>query len=155
MAGVYDKDSKKVVGLVFRPNAWSANTVYYYRSSSDYDVVVPTVFKGLYYKVINPGMSGATEPVWSTTVDDIVTDNGIQWQAVAYNLMPPTESITASTWAASNSVTTASPSFTANTTQVKITAVPAGVDSFTLTNHYVKSNGEEDDVTLLFKVAER
>jgi hypothetical protein len=155
VAGYHDKDSKRLFGLKFKPPIWAADTVYYVWDTDYFDIVIPTVFKGLYFKVTNPGLSGATEPVWPTLVGDTVNDNGIIWEAVAYNLMPITETISDSTWTASNSVTISQQNFTASTTQVRIDSVPAGVDSFTLTNHYVKNNGEEDDVTLLFKVAER
>lgn len=153
--GYYDKDSIRTFGLIYRPNTWLANTVYYARSSDDYDIVVPSIFTGLYFKADNPGKSGATEPVWPTTVGTTVTDNGIVWEAVAYNLIPPTESITASTWTATDSVTLSGTSFTSNTTQVIVSAVPVGTATFSITNHIVKSNGEADDVTLAFKVAER
>ena len=155
IAGYHDKDSKKLVGLRFKPAAWTSGTLYYVWNTATYDVVIPTVFKGIYFRATNPGLSGATEPTWPTLVGDTIEDNGIIWEAVAYNLMPITESISGSTWTASDSVIISQQAFTASTTQVRIDAVPAGVLSFTLTNHYVKNNGEEDDVTLLFKVAER
>lgn len=155
VSGYHDKDSKRILGIIYRPSVWTAATVYYVRGESDYDIVVPTTFKGLYFKATNPGLSSGTEPVWPTTVGGTVTDGGIVWEAVAYNLMPPTASITTSTFTASDGVTLTSPSFTGGTTQVTISAVPAGVTSFTLINHTIKSTGEEDDVTLSFKVAER
>ena len=155
IAGYHDKDSIRVMGIIYRPTTWLTNTVYYARSADDYDITVPSVFTGLYFKANNPGKSGAVEPIWPTAVGDTITDNGIIWEAVAYNLMPPTESITGSTWTPTDLVTLTGPSFTASSTQVTISAVPAGVTSFSITNHTVKSNGEADDATLQFKVAER
>jgi len=155
IAGYHDKDSIRPVGIIYRPEVWAQNTVYYARSADDYDIVLPTVFKGLYFKATNPGKSGTTEPTWPTTVGETVTLDGIVWEAVAYNLLPPTESITSSSWVASDSVTLTAPSFTANSTQTVISAVPAGVSMFTITNHTVRSNGAAEDVTLQFKVAER
>jgi hypothetical protein len=154
VAGYHDPDSKKVIGIVYKPSTWAANTVYYARNADDYDIVIPTVFAGMYYKVTNPGKTGATEPVWPTTVGEAVV-SGPTFEAVAYNLMLPTESIVTSTFVATDGVTLTIPTFTAGTTQVMISAVPTGVNSFTITNHTVKSNGEEEDVTLYFKVAER
>lgn len=151
--GYHDKDSKRIIGLIYRPDTWAANTVYYVRSENDYDIVVPSVFKGLYFKATNPGKSGASEPAWPTTIGDTITD-GVTWEAVGYNLMPPTVSISISTFTASDGVTLTAPSSTSNTTQVTISAVPSGVSSFTVTNHTIKTSGEEDDVSLLFKVSE-
>jgi len=152
--GFHDRDNKRLVGIIYRPDVWAANTVYYVRAVDDYDVVVPTNFKGLYFKAISPGLSGAVEPIWPTTVGETVTD-GVTWEAVAYNLLPPTESIVTSNFTATDSVTLTNSSNTANTTQTMISAVPAGVTVFSITNHIVKSNGEENDITLQFKVAER
>jgi hypothetical protein len=155
VAGFHDRDSKRIIGIIYKPATWVTGTVYYRRSDDDYDIVLPTVFKGLYFKANNPGLSGSTEPVWPTTVGATVTDGGIVWEAVAYNLMTPTTTISTSTFTASDGVTLISPSNTAGTTQVTISAVPAGVASFTITNHTVKSTAEEEDVTLLIKVTDR
>lgn len=46
-------------------------------------VVVPTAANGFYYRVIGPsagGTSGATQPVFPTTIGAIVQDNDIKWQ---------------------------------------------------------------------------
>jgi hypothetical protein len=155
VAGYHDKDSKRIIGIIYKPPTWAAGSVYYVRSTDDYDIVVPTTFKGLYFKATNPGLSGGTEPTWPTAIGATVTDGGITWEAVGYNLMPPTVSITTSTYTASDGVTLASPTSTGGATQVTITAVPAGVTSFSITNHTIKSTAEEDDVSLLFKVADR
>lgn len=155
VSGVHDPNSKRYIGIIYRPDTWQPSTVYYKRFDDDYDIVVASVFKGMYFKVTNPGMSGTTEPTWPTTVGATVKDGGIVWQAVAYNLLPPSESISSSTWVATDSVTIDQQSNTSNTTQCRITAVPDGVATFSLTNHTVKTNGEEDDITLQFKVGPR
>lgn len=155
VSGFHDRDSKRLIGIIYKPATWVTGTVYYKRSDDDYDVALPTVFKGLYFKVNNPGLSGGTEPVWPTTIGATVTDGGITWEAVGYNLMLPTVTISTSTFTASDGVTLTSPTNTAGTTQVMVSAVPAGVASFTITNHTIRSNGEEDDVTLQIKVADR
>ena len=155
VSGYHDKDSKRIIGIIYRPAAWTLNTVYYVRSSDDYDIVVPTVTNGYYYKATSPGKSGATEPVWPTTIGGTVTDGTVIWEAVAYNLLSPSVTISSSTFTASDGVTLTSPTFTSGTTQVMISAVPASVTTFTIVNHTVKNNGEEDDITLSFKVAER
>jgi hypothetical protein len=153
--GVHDPQSKRFVGVMYRPPVWTANTVYYYRGEDDYDVVIPTVFNGFLYNVINPGKSAATEPVWPTTVDETVTCGSVIFKAAAYNLMPDAENIVTSTWVATDSVTLINPSSTATSAQVMISAVPTGVEAFTLTNHTVRSNDEEQDVSLYFTVGNR
>lgn len=153
--GYFDPDSKRIIGIVYKPDAWAANTVYYLRGDDDADIVIPSTFKGLYYRVANPGKSAATEPTWPTQIGAQVTDGSVVWEAVAYNLLPPTDSISTSTFSASDSVTLTGATLTGGKTQVMISTVPAGVTEFTITNHTVRSSGEEDDVSLLFRVAER
>ena len=155
VSGVIDPNSKRIIGIIYRPDVWTANTVYYKRGDDDYDIVLPTVFKGLYFKANNPGKSTAVEPTWPTTVGATVTEGGIVWEAVAYNLMVPSETITVSTFVATDGVTLSNPSFTGGTTQVMISVVPVGVATFSITNHTTRSNSTEEDVTLSFKVAER
>lgn len=155
--GVHDKDNKRKVGIIYKPDTWAANTVYYKREDDDYDVVLPETFTGLYLKVKSPGKSGATMPTVTMIAGEETTDgaNGLVWEAVNYNLMPPTLTITASTWTASNGVTISGSTFTDGRTYITITAVPAGVTEFTLINHTTRSNSEEEDVTLVFKVDDR
>jgi len=153
MNGVYGKDSKRNIGIIYRPDTWQADTVYLSVDGS-FNVVMPTVFKGFYFRVINPGKSGATEPVWPTQAGDTVED-GATFEAVAYNLLPINEDISTSTFTASHGVTLYGAINTAGTTHVMISDIPDGVTSFTVANHIVKSNGEEESVSLLFKVAER
>ena len=156
-AGVYDPDSKRPVGIIYAPVNWVANTVYYHRSDDDYDIVIPTAFTGLYYRVKSAGKSGSTEPTWGfitggETVDGVT---GLEWEAVSYNLMPPTDTIATSTWTATNGVTLSGSAHTNGTTQVFISTVPAGITEFAITNHTIRNTGQEDDVTLRFRVGDR
>jgi hypothetical protein len=155
VAGYIDPNDIRIVGIIYRPNVWQASTVYYLRGSDDYDIVMPTTANGYYYQVINPGKSGTVEPTWPTTVGLTVKDGGIVWQAVAYNLMPPSESISSSVFTASDGVTLTSSSMTSNTTQTTIATIPSTVTSFTITNVTDRSNGEQESVSLQFKVATR
>jgi hypothetical protein len=153
--GVHDANSKRFIGILYRPDDWQASKVYYLRSTDDYDVIIPTDFNGFYYKVVSPGKSGSTEPTWGTKAGGKTTSGSVIFEAVAYNLMPASESITASSWTASDSVTISNESLTTTYTICRIDAVPDAVESFTLTNHTTRSNGEEHDVTLQFKVGIR
>ena len=56
---------------------WQANTTY-----APYQVVQPTTENGYQYIVIDGGQSGSTEPTWPTTVNNTVTDGGIEWQCL-------------------------------------------------------------------------
>jgi hypothetical protein len=158
--GYHDKDSKRLFGLIFRPAAWTTATVYSVRSDDDYDVVIPTVFTGLYYKATSPGKSGATEPTWGTTAGGTTTDGttGLVWEAVAYNLMPVSETIASVTSTANYGVTLSGESNTTTSLQYMILPLPAAAiaaGSFEVTSHIVKSNAEELDVSVKFKVGQR
>ena len=158
VAGYHDSDSKRLIGIIFRPSAWVANTVYRMADLDNYDVVMPTVDTGVYYKVKSPGKSGATDPFSGEAPGDTVTDGSVIWEAVAFNLMPPSESLSTVTYAATNSVTISSSSNNANSCQFMIDELPAAAiaaGSFDVTVHFVKDNTEEGDVTLRFKVGTR
>jgi hypothetical protein len=153
--GVHDANSKRFIGILYRPDAWQASKVYYLRSTDDYDVIIPTDFNGFYYKVVSPGKSGSTEPTWGTKAGGKTTSGTAIFEAVPYNLMPESETITSSTWTASDNVTLSNALSTTTYSAVRIDAVPEGVESFSLINHTVRSNGEEHDVTIIFKVGTR
>lgn len=57
------------------PDKWKPSLSY----SSSLSVI-PTVDNGHYYKVLTPGTSGSTEPVWPTTSGATVTDGTVVWQ---------------------------------------------------------------------------
>jgi prepilin-type N-terminal cleavage/methylation domain-containing protein len=64
------------------PTTWSPGTAYTLSSSTDPPtVVLPTEANrnGYQYICTGAGTSGATEPVWPTTVGSTVSDNGVQW----------------------------------------------------------------------------
>lgn len=61
------------------PSAWSATT-----SKSLDDCVRPSVTRnGFTYRCTQAGTTGANEPVWPTTPDEIVTDGSAIWQVVS------------------------------------------------------------------------
>lgn len=157
--GYHDKDATRVVGLLFKPPSWLQNTVYYKRDLYSYDVVIPTVFTGVYFRVYAPGKSGATEPTWTYAAGDLIEDGttGLVWEAVNYNLLPISDSITAATFSTTDGVVVTGTN-TTSSCQITIDPLPAAAvatGSFQITTHYTTSNGEEDDVTLKFKIADR
>ncbi len=157
--GVHDENDKRFIGILFRPNTWLPSTVYGKRSDDDYDVVLPTVFTGFYYKVINPGTSLLVEPTWSTVEGESTTQAGTSliFEAVNYNLLPLSENVSSVTYICTDSVTVSSATSNANSCQFLIDPLPAAAiatGTFTITARVVKNNGEQMDVSLLFKVRE-
>jgi hypothetical protein len=167
ISGFHDPDSSRIMGILLRPDTWAAGTVYEWRDADNYDVVMPTTYKGFYHKVSNPGKSNATtEPTWAKQPGDTTNDfeagetDGLIWEAVPYNLMPPGETISTATYVATNGVTVSATSNTDTACQFKIDAIGTSAaarttGNFQVTTHITKSNGEILDVTLEFKVHER
>ncbi len=167
MPGFHDPDSVDTTGVILRPDTWVAGAVYGWRSEDDYDIVLPTVFKGLYHKVANPGKAnGTTEPTWAKRPGDTTFDfetgqsDGLEWEAVAYNLMPIDETITQVDYSATNGVTISSPSSTDIACQAVIDVIPTDALartelSFQVTAHITLSNGKIMDRTIEYLVAER
>ena len=152
--GVYDPNSKRLIGIIYRPSVWLPSTVYYKRSEDSVDVVIPTVFEGLYFQVLDPGKSGSTEPMWPLNDGDIVEDGSVRWQAVFFDMLQPEINIVGSTYTATDGVTMTASAFGPNSTQAMINTVPVGTEDFTVTNHTIRSNGEEEDVSMRFVVGE-
>lgn len=159
--GVHDKDSRRLFGVIFKPYEYAANTVYRRYDANNFDIVVPTTFKGWYFKVNNPGKSHASvEPTWVNSLGAETTQTGtdIVWEACYYNLLPVDLTITAVTYTMTNEVTLTDTSFNDYNCQFFIEPLPAAAitaGKFAINIHFTVSNGEEDDITLEFKVAER
>jgi hypothetical protein len=159
--GVHDKDRRRLFGVIFKPYEYQNDTVYHRYDENNYDIVVPTTFKGFYFKVKNPGKSHLSiEPTWVNTLGEETTQDGtdIIWEACYYNLLPLDQNITAVSYTMSDGVTLTGESYNDYSCQffiepLPIAAVTAG--KFTINVHFTSSNGEEDDITLLFTVAER
>lgn len=82
MNGVLDLDSDTIkLALVTSSetssySSWVANTAYVVG-----DIVIPTSDNGHRYRCTVAGNShNTTEPVWSTTDDDTMVDNGVTWE---------------------------------------------------------------------------
>lgn len=154
--GFHDKDSKRFIGVIMRPDTWAASTVYYRHDDDNYDVVIPTTFKGLYFKIKHPGLSGTTDPFTGTYVEgDEVTDGTCTWEAVNFNLMVPSETLSSVTYTATDGIVVTNTSNTATSFQFMIPVLPVAAvatGEFTITAHFVKSNLEEDDIALVFRI---
>lgn len=109
---------------------WAASTEYFIG-----DVVYPTTKSGIYLEVTQPGVSGSTEPTWSTKKSAKATDNTVIWKTVVDPLALQTgETIVTSVWTITGDVPTANGSVTDYSTRIWVGPVPTGVTSFTLTN---------------------
>lgn len=156
VVGYHDPDDKRPITIIFRPPNWEANTVYEKRYDFDYDAVMPTTYKGLYFRVKYPGKSGATDPFTGTyKAGDEIEDGTCTWEAVNYNLMPIGVTVSSVTLTGSNSVTTSSKVVTTTTLQYFIDALPSDMDSFNITMHVIYSNNKEKDYTIKFLVNEQ
>ena len=160
MRGVHDADSIRTCGIIFRPPTRANDTVYYKRDDDDYDIIVPSTFTGVYYKVKHPGKSASTPPTFSTEIGSETTDgiDGLIWESVAYNLLVPTVDVSTVTYECTNDVTVSSDTNTAYSCTFTIDVLPAAAiaaKTFDITAHVTLSNGDKIDATRRFKVAER
>jgi len=156
--GRHDPDSVRVMSLILRPDTWIANTVYRKPDDSNADIVVPTVYTGVYQKVKNPGKSGSTEPSWKTVEGQETVDGTITWVCVNDNLMLPSESIASITITATHGISITTYSHADNKLSYTIPAITAEAKAagwFEITTRIVRDNGKSDDKTAHFKVGER
>lgn len=150
-----DPDDATLVKIFWGAPIFSVNQVY--RAG---DVCRPLVDNGYYYTCTKNGVSGSTEPAaWSQTAQ---TSGTAVFTAVPYDLwLLPEEYlqadglVAASTWEVSDGVTITNPASNSYSTSVKVTAVPTGITSFTLTNQVRKSNGELLSRSFKYKVNEQ
>ena len=155
--GYHDPDDKRYIGLIFKPSTWTANTVYEKRNDDDFDIVLPTVYTGFYYKVITPGKSTTVEPTWVAEdgEETVQTGTSLVFKAVNYNLMPVGENVSSISYACTHGATVSSSSSDSSSCQFMIDPLPAeaiAAKSFVVTATVIKSNGEQFDVSLEFRV---
>lgn len=90
------KDKVKEVGTngsTINPNAATAST---WASGVAYetdDYVKPTNENQFIYKVTKAGTTGGTEPVWSTTEGNVVTDGTVEYTTIGISKKPATQEI--------------------------------------------------------------
>lgn len=150
---VHDPDTVQVYGFKYAFDRWQANKVYRH----DTGAIIPTVFGGVYYSVVNPGVSGATEPVWNNTLDEETQDGTVVWVARPYHLLlnPDEETLVGSNWTATPGVTLSNSAFTADgQAYVQVDSVEEDVQSFTLTNRItIAPSNVSFDRSILIEVA--
>ncbi len=144
--------------FLYKPEAHQTSWQY-----SKGDVVLPPVFAGFYMECVDSGISGSTAPTFTEDQGDTVVDGTVLWKAREYDfLLDPAETIQVdgmggylSTWTATNGVTIINPTATGIATKIWVSAVPAGVTKFSLTNSFETTSGRIDDRTMNIKVMNR
>ena len=140
------------------PPVWTANTPVI----DNVTVVVPTVDNGCMYECVSGGRTGLTEPTWSTIEDDNfpTVDGGAEWKCIPRNsVLKSGDVISASTWTGDTGCTLDNPSvMDSKATKVRVTAVPADADAFTLVNHVtvtrLSGDVEEFDRSLYISITQ-
>lgn len=67
---------------------WDASQAY-----DEDDYIKPTTDNGFIYRVTVSGTTGGTEPTWSTTENNVVTDGTVEYVAVRIKVTPGTQEI--------------------------------------------------------------
>lgn len=108
-----------------------------FQADADYavgDICQPTTYVGYYYVCTTAGNVGPTEPgSWSTS-EQTIGDAVFKAVAQVYIDTPTADTVS---------------------TTVDIATIPPDTVDFVLTNHVVKSNGEERDKSFKYKVREQ
>lgn len=130
----HDPSSKKDYYLFYRPETYSTSKEYI----KGVDVVVPTVPNGCMYECVSGGISGATEPDWSTSEGRTLDDNTVKWKCLAANTrLRSGDVISASTWTCDSADVTLSDSsiISGIGTVINVSTVPSTLKKIKITNH--------------------
>jgi hypothetical protein len=135
---VHDPDESVYYTLRYRAPIWASETEKKQASAIDDvgDIVMPTVRNGFYAECISSGITGTTEPTWGSAVNEQVTDGTVTWKMLTdYFELESGDVISSSSWTADDVGVVMDNDGTSNgDAYVRVTAVPAGATSFTLTN---------------------
>lgn len=151
----YDPQDKKFHSFSYRPPVWEPSK----EVIKDVSLYVPTVSNGCMYPCSSGGITGATEPVWSTIEGAATADNDVEFTAKPLDsLLAEGDSITYSAWAHDTGVVIDSEAIIEGIlTKFRLTAVPIDVKSVQLVNHITvqRVNGdlEEFDSTIIIQVS--
>ena len=133
LQGFIDRNDIAPINVYYGAPLFTASTLY-----KVWDIVRPTTANGYYYRCVKAGLSSTEPTAWrSHNVTGLAT-----FYAVNYNLfIEPAEVLTNSVWEASDGVTLTTPTYSEVSTRVVISAIPAGITSFILTNTVTKTGG--------------
>lgn len=155
LTDLHDPQSKKYYYIDYRP-ATRANSKEYIKGL---DVVIPTVSNGCMYECVSGGISAASQPTFLTEEGKNTIDGDVLWKCKPLiSRLATGDTITLSTWTGDVGVTFSDAVIiTTTTTGTRVTAVPAGATSITITNHItiLRASGrtEEFDKSIVISVA--
>jgi len=142
----YNVNEKKYFSLTYKPPAWRANK----EQKKGVDLVVPTTPNGLYYECISGGITGSSEPVFSTTERLKTVDGSVLWVAKLYDMLINSgDTITASVWTGTNNEVIDNASIISGIqTKFRLIGVAVGATKATLTNHItiLRKNGDIEEL---------
>lgn len=126
-----DPDEVVRYKVVFRPDVWAADTVYYTGES----FVLPPQFNGFYYQAKSGGTSGATVPDFPQKANETVIDGGVEWVAIPYNLrMGAGDRMLSAVWSSDRSeVVISSESIEDGTVSALVSNLPEDASEVTIT----------------------
>jgi hypothetical protein len=79
----YDTDNKLLYYLILRPEPWTTGR----EVIQDKLLIMPTVANGCMYQCVQGGITGATEPNWTTAKNSIVISGTAKFKSIPYNLL--------------------------------------------------------------------
>lgn len=146
ISGFIDPDDNTKISVFWGAPEFSTLTIY-----RQGDICRPSVDNGYYYQCTTNGVSGASQPIWG---QEEVTWGTVIFKAVPWNLwLLPNETITNSTWLASNtSIDIDTNTYNDYKTTVFVSQVPNTLIDFQLTNQITKNNGEIISRSFLYKI---
>jgi hypothetical protein len=127
--------------ILWGDNSWETSTVYRVG-----DRIVPTDDLGIALVCITPGVSGTTEPTWTTwgiTPGTKITDgSSVVWKVThTLALLETNETIETSAWTSDTvGVTLSHDTHTFKTSTVFVSTIPSTVSSIIVTNTITTSN---------------
>jgi hypothetical protein len=123
--------------ILWGDTAWETATVY-----RQGDRVVPSTDLGIALVCVAPGVTGATEPTWSTVHGTKITDGSVVWKVTyTLSLLEFGEQITSSEWICDTvGVTLAQDTHTFKSATVFVSTIPSTVESIIVTNTITTSN---------------
>lgn len=124
------------------------------------DVVVPITPNGCMYECVSGGISNDTLPVLSTNEGKSFDDGDVKWRTLPLlTQLSYGDVISSSVWTGDTDVVLTADTITDNiATSIKVTAVPAGVTSFTITNTveilYLSGDTEKRQKSIIIPIKE-
>lgn len=157
LAMVHDPDEQLYYTIRYRAPNWSALAEKKKQNDIDNsgDVVKPTVATGYYAECISSGVTGSVEPAWISEEDAEVDDGTVKWKMHTDDFsLESGDVITDSEWSGDTGVTFDNDGIDGFDTYARVTAVPANVTSFIITNEVIvtRANGRVETINRSLKI---